>query len=74
MTETVLLNEGGAITQQTSDERGAKEGSGGVSLVPDDDDRILQGAVPWTGESFDSTSGPSVAVMGTLRELDADWT
>ena len=74
MTETVLLDEGGAVTQPTSDERGVKEGGGGISLVPDDDDGILQGAVPWTGEPFDSTSGPPVAEMGRLRELNTDWT
>jgi len=71
---TVLLDEGGTVTQPTGDERGVKEGGGGISLVSDYDDGVLQGAVPWTGEPFDSTSGPSVAIMTRLRELTADWT
>jgi len=70
---TVLLNEGSAVTQPASDQRGVKEGSGGISLVSDDDDGVLQGAVPWTSEPFYSTSGPFVAVVARLGELTADW-
>ena len=73
VTVTVLLDEGGAVTQPTSDERGVKEGSGGISLVSDDDDGVLQCAVPRTGEPFHSASGPSVAVVSRLRELATDW-
>lgn len=72
--ETVLLDKSGVVTQPTSDERGVKEGGGWVSLVPDDDDGVLQGAVPWTSEPFDSTSEPSVTGMYRLRELITDYT
>ena len=72
VTVTVLFDEGGAVTQPTSDKRGVKEGSGGISLVSDDDDGVLQCAVPRTGEPFHSASGPSVAVVSRLRELAAD--
>lgn len=72
MTITVLLDEGGAFVQPASDERGVSEGSGGVGLVSDNDDGVLQRVVPWTGEPFDSTSMPSVAIVGRLRELAAD--
>jgi len=74
VTVTVLLDESGAIAQPTSNERGVKKGSGRIGLISDDDNGVLQGAVPRTGEPFDSTSGPSVAVMTRLRKLDADWT
>lgn len=72
MTETVLLDEGGAIAQETGDGRSVEEGSSGVSLVSDDDDGVLQFVVPWAGEPFNSTSGPFVAIMGRLGELTAD--
>jgi hypothetical protein len=72
VTVTVLLDERGAFIQPASDERGVSEGSGGVGLVSDNDDGVLQRAVPWTGEPFDGTSGPSVAIVGRLRELAAD--
>ena len=74
MTVTVLLDEDGALAQPASNESGILEGSGGIGLVSDDNDGVLQGAVPWTGVPFHSTSGPSVAEMARLRELDADWT
>jgi len=73
VTITVLLDEGSAVTQPTGDERGIKEGSGGIGLVSDDDNGVLQGAVPWTSEPFDGTSGPFVAVMARLGELTTDW-
>ena len=72
MTEAVLLDEDSTVAQIPSNDGGVSEGSGRVSLVSDDDDRVLQLAVPGTGESFDSTSGPSVAVVGGLRELTAN--
>jgi len=72
MTVTVLFDEGSAVTQPPCDERGINERSGGISLVSDDDDGVLQGAVPRTSEPFDSASGPFVAVMAGLGELATD--
>ena len=74
VTVTILLDERGAVTQPAGDDGGVSEGSGRIGLIADDDDRVLQNAVPWAGEPFDSTNGPSVAVMSGLRELTADWT
>ena len=74
VTVAILLDESCTVTQKAGDEGGVKEGSSGISLVSDDDDWILQGVVPWTGEPFDSTSGPPVAKVASLRELNADWT
>jgi len=74
VTITILLNEGGAIAQPASDGGGVKEGSGGVGLISDDDDGILQGVIPRTGEPFDSASRPSVAEVAGLGKLDADCT
>ena len=74
MSKSVLLNEDGAVAQETSDLGGIGEGGGGIGLVPDDDDGVLQGVIPRTGEPLDSTSGPSMAVVSGLREYDANWT
>jgi len=70
MAVTVLLDEGSTVTQIASNHRGIGEGSGRISLVSNDDDRVLQFAVPWASEPFDSTNRPSVAVVARLGELD----
>lgn len=72
MTKAVLLDEDSAVVQVFSDDEGVSEGGRRISLVPDDDDRVFQRVVPWTGEPLNSTSGPSVAVMGGLWELAAN--
>jgi len=72
VTVTILFHERSAVAQPASDERGVKEGGCWIGLISDDDDGVLQGAVPWTGEPFDSTSGPSVTIVAGLRELDTD--
>jgi len=41
VTVTVLLDQGGTVTQPPGDDRGIKEGSGRISLVSDDDDGVL---------------------------------
>lgn len=72
--KAVLFDEGSAVAQVSSNDGGVKERGGRISLVSDDDDRVLQRVVPWTGEPLDSTSGPSVTVMRRLRELTANCT
>lgn len=72
MTKAVLFDEDGAIAQISSNHKGVLEGSCRVSLVSDDDDWVFQRVVPRAGEPFDSTRGPSVAVMGGLGELNAN--
>lgn len=69
---TILLDQGGTITQPASNGRGIEEGGSGVGLVSDDNDWVLQGAVPRTGKPFDSTDGPFVAKVARLGELDTD--
>ena len=72
VTKSILLDKRGVVTEPTSDQKSVGERSGRIRPVSDDNDRVLQRTVPWTGESFDSTNGPSVAEMTGLRELNAD--
>ena len=41
MAKAVLFHEGSTVTQVPSNDGSVSEGSGGISLVSDDDDRVL---------------------------------
>ena len=72
MTKAILFNKGSAVAQIASNNGGISEGGGRIGLIPNDDDRVLQRVVPWTGEPLDGTSCPSVAIMRGLGELAAN--
>jgi len=73
MSKAVLLDEDGAVTQKASDRDGINERGCGIGLISNDDDRVFQRVVPRASEPLYSTRGPSVAIMGGLRELYTNW-